>query len=163
MVHLYFWNLIVSILRLDFRSLPICCTNPSLSFIFILFLSEKNKHLQNKQFTFFSHINTIQSLTQSSSCLPSYFLQNCCIMSLTLLDEFRKPFKCVCSPVSMELEKTSVCLDYNDQHFLIHHKEPDVQVKMELAWSREQEKFVLISLVINVSVQEVNKHFSRDY
>ncbi|XP_024136419.1 F-box only protein 15 isoform X1 [Oryzias melastigma] len=90
-------------------------------------------------------------------------VENCCIMSLTLLDEFRKPFKCVCSPVSMELEKTSVCLDYNDQHFLIHHKEPDVQVKMELAWSREQEKFVLISLVINVSVQEVNKHFSRDY
>ncbi|XP_023806167.1 F-box only protein 15 isoform X1 [Oryzias latipes] len=90
-------------------------------------------------------------------------VENCCVMSFTLLDEFRKPFKCVCSPVSMQLEKSSVCLDYSDEHFLIHHKEPGVQVKMQLAWSKEQEKFVLISLVVCVSVHEVNKHFSRDY
>ncbi|KAG7225117.1 hypothetical protein INR49_014573 [Caranx melampygus] len=40
-------------------------------------------------------------------------VENCCIMSLTLLDEFRKPFWCVSSPVAMELEKTPFSYDYD--------------------------------------------------
>ncbi|XP_075906465.1 F-box only protein 15 isoform X2 [Nelusetta ayraudi] len=38
-------------------------------------------------------------------------VQDCCVMSVTLLDEFRKPFWCVSSLVSMRPEKSSVCYD----------------------------------------------------
>ncbi|XP_054479278.1 F-box only protein 15 [Anoplopoma fimbria] len=90
-------------------------------------------------------------------------VKNCCIMSLTLLDEFKKPFWCVSSPVSMELEKTPVSYDYDGEHFLIHCQDSDGQVKMKLVWMEEQKQFVLISLVVYVTVCKVNKHFSTHY
>ncbi|XP_039900466.1 F-box only protein 15 isoform X1 [Simochromis diagramma] len=90
-------------------------------------------------------------------------VENCCIMSLTLLDEFRKPFKCVTSPVSAELERTPVRYDYDGEHYLIHYQDSDIQVKMRLVWMDEQKQFILISLVVYVSVCYVNKYFSRDY
>uniref|UniRef100_A0A8C2ZLU6 F-box domain-containing protein n=1 Tax=Cyclopterus lumpus TaxID=8103 RepID=A0A8C2ZLU6_CYCLU len=89
--------------------------------------------------------------------------QNCCIMSLTLLDEFKKPFWCVGSPVSMELEKTPVSYDYDGEHFSIHHQDSDGQVKMKLVWMEEQKQLALISLVVYVTVCKVNEHFSRNY
>ncbi|KAG8009421.1 F-box only protein 15, partial [Nibea albiflora] len=70
-------------------------------------------------------------------------VQNCCIMSLTLLDEFKRPFWCVSSPVSMTLEKTPVSYDYDGEHFLIHYQDSDGQVKMELVWMKEQKQFFL--------------------
>ncbi|XP_059183071.1 F-box only protein 15 [Centropristis striata] len=90
-------------------------------------------------------------------------VENCCIMSLTLLDEFKKPFWCVSSPVSMELEKTSISYDYDGEHFLIHYQDSDGQMKMKLVWMKDQKQFVLIGLVVYVTVAKVNKHFSRDY
>ncbi|XP_035475630.2 F-box only protein 15 isoform X2 [Scophthalmus maximus] len=88
-------------------------------------------------------------------------VENCCIMSLTLLDEFRKPFWCVSSPVSMQPEETPVSYDYDGEHFLIHYLDSDGQVKVTLVWMKEQ--FVVISLVVYMSVSKVNKHFSTDY
>ncbi|XP_034718202.1 F-box only protein 15 [Etheostoma cragini] len=90
-------------------------------------------------------------------------VENCCIMSLTLLDEFKKPFWCVTSPVSMELEKTPVSYDYDGEHYLIHYKDSDGQMKMKFVWMKEQEQFVLTCLVVYVTVSKVNKHFSREY
>lgn len=84
-------------------------------------------------------------------------------MSLTLLDEFRKPFKCVTSPVSAELKRTPACYDYDGEHYLIHYQDSDIQVKMRLVWMNEQKQFILISLVVYVSVCYVNKYFRRDY
>ncbi|KAM4718708.1 F-box only protein 15 isoform 2-T2 [Anableps anableps] len=89
-------------------------------------------------------------------------VENCCIMSLTLLDEFRKPFRCVTSPVSMELETAAVSYDYDGEHYLIQYKDSDIQVKMQLAKMNAKRQFV-ISLIVYVSVWFVNKHFSRDY
>ncbi|KAF1372949.1 hypothetical protein PFLUV_G00255270 [Perca fluviatilis] len=90
-------------------------------------------------------------------------VENCCIMSLTLLDEFKKPFWCVASPVSMELEKTPVSYDYDGEHFLIHYQDSDGQMKMKFVWMKEQKQFVLTNLVVYVTVSKVNKHFSREY
>lgn len=89
--------------------------------------------------------------------------QNCCIMSLTLLDEFKKPFWCVCSPVSMKLVKMPTSYDYDGEHFLIHYQDSDGQVKMNLVWMKEQMQFLIISLVVYVTTCKVNKRFSRDY
>ncbi|XP_068437975.1 F-box only protein 15 [Clinocottus analis] len=90
-------------------------------------------------------------------------VKNCCIMSLTLLDEFKKPFWCVGSPVFMEPEKTPVSYDYDGEHFSMHYQDSDGQVKMQLVWLEEQKQSVLISLVVYVTVGKVNKHFSTNY
>lgn len=84
-------------------------------------------------------------------------------MSLTLLDEFKKPFWCVSSPVSMTLEKTPVSYDYDGEHFFMHYQDSDGQVNMELVRVKEQKQFYLISLVVCLTVCKVNRHFSRDY
>uniref|UniRef100_A0A3Q2GJB6 F-box domain-containing protein n=1 Tax=Cyprinodon variegatus TaxID=28743 RepID=A0A3Q2GJB6_CYPVA len=88
--------------------------------------------------------------------------QNCCIMSLTLLDEFRQPFSCVASPVSVELEKAAVSYDYDGEHYLIRYESSDIQVKMQLVKTKKKKQLV-ISLIVYVSVCFVNKHFRRDY
>ncbi|XP_061569498.1 F-box only protein 15 isoform X2 [Cololabis saira] len=90
-------------------------------------------------------------------------VENCCIMSLTLLDEFRKPFRCATSPVSMELDDTSVCYDYDGDQYMIHYQDSGIQVKMQLVQLKDQKQVILISLVVFLSVGDVNKHFSRDY
>ncbi|XP_070709498.1 F-box only protein 15 [Pempheris klunzingeri] len=90
-------------------------------------------------------------------------VENCCIMNLTLLEEYKKPFWCVSSPVSMELETTSVSYDYDGEHFLVHYQDSDGQVKMKLVLMKEQKRFFLLSLVVYVTVCKVNQHFSRDY
>ncbi|XP_067434615.1 F-box only protein 15 [Thunnus thynnus] len=90
-------------------------------------------------------------------------VENCCIMSLTLLDESKKPFWCVSSPVSMKPVKMLTSYDYDGEHFLIHYQDSEGQVKMDFVWMKEQMQFFLISLVVYVTTCKVNKHFSRDY
>lgn len=84
-------------------------------------------------------------------------------MNVTLLDEFSKPFWCVSSPVSMQPEKASVCYDRDGEHFLVHYRDSEGQVKMELVWIEEQKQVFLISLVVSVTVDKVNEHFNREY
>ncbi|XP_060920723.1 F-box only protein 15 [Labrus mixtus] len=90
-------------------------------------------------------------------------VENCCIMNLTLLDEFKKPFWCVSSSVSMQPQKMPVSYDYNGEHFLIHYQDSDGQVKMTLVWMEEDKRMLLINLVVCVTVFKVNKYFSQDY
>uniref|UniRef100_A0A672JIN3 Uncharacterized protein n=1 Tax=Salarias fasciatus TaxID=181472 RepID=A0A672JIN3_SALFA len=90
-------------------------------------------------------------------------LQSCCIMSVTLLDEFRRTFKCICSPVLMEPQETHVSYDYDGEHYQIHYQDSDTQVKIQLVWTKEQQQFTLISLIVAVSVCRVNEHFHRAY
>ncbi|XP_029385518.1 F-box only protein 15 [Echeneis naucrates] len=110
------------------------------------------------------HIPLSGSITLPWRCeVMQGTVENCCIMSLTLLDEFKKPFWCVSSPVSLELEKTSLSYDYDGEHFLIHYLDSDGQVKLKIGWIKEQQQSFVISLVIYVSVSKVNKHFGRHY
>uniref|UniRef100_A0A665UAI8 F-box domain-containing protein n=1 Tax=Echeneis naucrates TaxID=173247 RepID=A0A665UAI8_ECHNA len=88
---------------------------------------------------------------------------NCCIMTLTLLDEFHKPFWCVSSPICITMAKMSLSFDYSGEHFLMNYQNPEGQVKMKLVWLKEQKQFFLISLTVYVSLSKVNQHFSRDY
>ncbi|KAG7218720.1 hypothetical protein INR49_019756 [Caranx melampygus] len=90
-------------------------------------------------------------------------VENCCIMTLTLLDEFQKPFWCISSPICIAMTKTSLSFDYSGEHFLMTYVNPDGEVKMKLVWLKEQKQFFLISLTVYVSVAKVNQHFSREY
>ncbi|XP_047205108.1 F-box only protein 15 isoform X2 [Girardinichthys multiradiatus] len=74
------------------------------------------------------HIQLSGSITMPWRCEAlEGAVENCCIMSLTLLDEFRQPFICISSPVSVELEKVDVSYDYDGEHYLIHYKDSDIQ------------------------------------
>ncbi|XP_038563964.1 F-box only protein 15-like isoform X4 [Micropterus salmoides] len=90
-------------------------------------------------------------------------VENCCILSLTLLDEFRKPFWCLSSPIWVRMAKHTLSFDYDGEPFLMDHQDSDGKVKMRLVWLKEQKQFFLISLSVYVSIFKVNKHFSRDY
>ncbi|XP_038144993.1 F-box only protein 15 [Cyprinodon tularosa] len=112
---------------------------------------------------FSQHIQLSGNLTLPWRCEAlEGTVENCCIMSLTLLDEFRQPFSCVASPVSVELEKAAVSYDYDGEHYLIRYESSDIQVKMQLVKTKKKKQLV-ISLIVYVSVCFVNKHFRRDY
>ncbi|XP_030004191.1 F-box only protein 15-like [Sphaeramia orbicularis] len=90
-------------------------------------------------------------------------VENCCVMSLTLLDEFQTPFWCVSAPVSTTVAKKCLSFDYSGKHFLIEYRDEDGHVKMMLVWLEEERQFFLISFTIYLSVNKVNKHFSTNY
>uniref|UniRef100_A0A673AR09 F-box domain-containing protein n=1 Tax=Sphaeramia orbicularis TaxID=375764 RepID=A0A673AR09_9TELE len=105
----------------------------------------------------------LMMMLTNSFHLLNHNYKNCCIMSLTLLDEFEKPFWCVSSPVSMKIEKSDVSYDYDSEQFLIHYKDTDGQVKMDVVHMKEQRQFVLINLDVYVATCKVNNHFGRNY
>ncbi|XP_008296165.1 F-box only protein 15-like [Stegastes partitus] len=90
-------------------------------------------------------------------------VENCCVMTLTLLDEFQKPFWCVSSPIHIRMVKKSPSSDYSGDHFLMEYHDSDGQVKMVLVWLKEQNQFFLIGLTLFVAIFKVNQHFSRNY
>ncbi|XP_034015559.1 F-box only protein 15 [Thalassophryne amazonica] len=90
-------------------------------------------------------------------------VENCCIISGTLLDEFHNPFWCFTAPVSMKLMEKPVSYDYDGDHFLIHYQDSHGQVKMAIVWLKEQKQFYLVSLVVYLSIHKVNVHFGRNY
>uniref|UniRef100_A0A3B5AMX8 F-box domain-containing protein n=1 Tax=Stegastes partitus TaxID=144197 RepID=A0A3B5AMX8_9TELE len=98
-----------------------------------------------------------------SSADGCFSLQNCCVMTLTLLDEFQKPFWCVSSPIHIRMVKKSPSSDYSGDHFLMEYHDSDGQVKMVLVWLKEQNQFFLIGLTLFVAIFKVNQHFSRNY
>lgn len=82
-------------------------------------------------------------------------------MRLTLLDEFRKPFWCVSSPISTVPGQTPERYDYAGDPFFAPYEDSGGKVEMQLAWMENQ--FSLVSLVVFVPVGKVNRHFDWDY
>ncbi|CAJ1054640.1 F-box only protein 15-like isoform X1 [Xyrichtys novacula] len=90
-------------------------------------------------------------------------VENCCIITLTLLDEFQKPFWCVSSPICMKMATKMLSLDYSGDYFLMEYRDQGGRVKMMLLWLEEQKQFFLIDLKVYIPVSKVNNHFSTDY
>ncbi|KAJ8277704.1 hypothetical protein GJAV_G00078800 [Gymnothorax javanicus] len=91
-------------------------------------------------------------------------VQNCCMMTLTVLDEAQNPFWCVCTPITMQMSKLEPSsYDYEGEHFHMRHQDSDGRIRMELVWLAEQEQFFLTHLVIYIATAKVNKHFGRQY
>ncbi|XP_064189202.1 F-box only protein 15 isoform X1 [Anguilla rostrata] len=91
-------------------------------------------------------------------------VQNCCMMTLTVLDEAQNPFWCVSTPVTMMLSKQeSSSYDYEGERFFMKHQDSEGKIRIELVWLAEQEQFFLTNLVIYIATAKVNKHFGRQY
>ncbi|XP_061661887.1 F-box only protein 15 isoform X2 [Syngnathoides biaculeatus] len=86
-----------------------------------------------------------------------------CIMTLTLLDEFIKPFWCVSSPVAMMHLEMPCSLFYSAEQFLIQYRDSEGQVLMKFVWAEQQKQFFLINLVVYVTICKVNKYFRKEY
>lgn len=52
---------------------------------------------------------------------------------------------------------------YSGDHFLMEHQHADGEVRMKLVWLTEQKQFLVHSLVVCVTVDKVNQHFSTQY
>ncbi|XP_076014488.1 F-box only protein 15 [Genypterus blacodes] len=108
------------------------------------------------------HVRLSGNITLPWSCEAMQgSVENCCIMSATLLDGFKKPLWCVSAGVSMAQAHETVCYDYDGEHFLIHYQDPGGQVKMKLVQMKDE--CVLVSLVVYMSVNNINQYFSTDY
>uniref|UniRef100_A0A3P8V270 F-box only protein 15-like n=1 Tax=Cynoglossus semilaevis TaxID=244447 RepID=A0A3P8V270_CYNSE len=88
---------------------------------------------------------------------------NCCVMTMTLMDEFQKPFWCVSSPVSIRMVEEQQSSHYSGEHFMMDYSDSDGKVKMELEWLKEEKQFFLIGLTIHISLLKIKQHFGRSY
>ncbi|XP_061522781.1 F-box only protein 15 isoform X1 [Phycodurus eques] len=86
-----------------------------------------------------------------------------CIMTLTLLDEFNKPFWCVSTPVVMKHLEMPCSLFYSAEHFLMHYRDSEGQVLMKFVRMEQQKQFFLINLAVYVTTCKVNKYFRKQY
>ncbi|XP_034433649.1 F-box only protein 15-like isoform X1 [Hippoglossus hippoglossus] len=77
-------------------------------------------------------------------------VENCCIMTLTVLNRFLTPVWCVSTPIFIRMAKKPLSAVYCGEHFLMHHNGPGGKVKMKLVWVKEQKQFFLISLIIYI-------------
>ncbi len=84
-------------------------------------------------------------------------------MTLTLLDEFQKPFWCISSPILIKRAIKTLRFDYDGEYFLMVHQTSEGRVTMELVWLKEQKQFFLVSLTVSVAVYRVNERFGREY
>uniref|UniRef100_A0A672FAM2 F-box domain-containing protein n=1 Tax=Salarias fasciatus TaxID=181472 RepID=A0A672FAM2_SALFA len=98
----------------------------------------------------------------SCPCNWIHVFENCCFMTLTLLDGFQEPFWCESAPVCIQqvLDEQS---DYVGDHFLMDHRSAHGQLRMKLVWLKDQRQFFLIGLDVYISVLKVNKHFGTTY
>ncbi|KAJ0059503.1 hypothetical protein NL108_001839, partial [Boleophthalmus pectinirostris] len=91
-------------------------------------------------------------------------VQNCCIMTVTLLDEFKIPLWYVSSAVSLEVDQSAhTDCNYEGNRFLIHFKDEVGQVKMHFVHDVEQETYTITGLVIYITISKINSHFGTNY
>lgn len=92
------------------------------------------------------------------------FIERCSVVDVTLLDEHRKPFWCVSSPVCMR----SAAYPSDGPNFLGHtycvdYMDTEGGVHAELVWIEETEEYFLISLALYLSVAKINHWFGTKY
>ncbi|XP_036060216.1 F-box only protein 15 isoform X3 [Onychomys torridus] len=92
------------------------------------------------------------------------FIESCSVVDVTLLDEHRKPFWCVSSPVCMR----SAACPSDGPNFLGHtyyvdYMDAEGGVHAELVWIEETEEYFLVSLALYLSVAKINHWFGTKY
>uniref|UniRef100_A0A3B3ZPR7 F-box domain-containing protein n=1 Tax=Periophthalmus magnuspinnatus TaxID=409849 RepID=A0A3B3ZPR7_9GOBI len=89
---------------------------------------------------------------------------NCCIMTLTLLDEFKIPLWYVSSAVCLEPDHSGhVDYNYEGDCFLIQFKDEVGRVKMHFVHDVQQETYTVTGLVIYITTSKINSHFGTNY
>ncbi|XP_076768457.1 F-box only protein 15 isoform X2 [Arvicanthis niloticus] len=92
------------------------------------------------------------------------FIESCSVVDVTLLDEHKKPFWCVSSPVCMK----SAAYSSDGPNFLGHtyyvdYMDTEGGLHAELVWIEETEEYFIVSLAIYLSVAKINHWFGTKY
>ncbi|KAK3541629.1 hypothetical protein QTP86_033059 [Hemibagrus guttatus] len=91
-------------------------------------------------------------------------VENCCMLTLTILAEAQTPFWCVSAPVAMTKSKhKEVSYACKGESFLMEYQDSDGKLEIELEWTEEQKQFVIVNLILFLSISKVNRYFRRDY
>uniref|UniRef100_A0A8C6U9C0 F-box protein 15 n=1 Tax=Neogobius melanostomus TaxID=47308 RepID=A0A8C6U9C0_9GOBI len=91
-------------------------------------------------------------------------VQDCCFMTLTLLDEFNLPVWCVSSAVCLKADESGYTdYNYEGDYFLIHYTDEDGQVKINLVHDGEQQIHTVVGLVVYIATSKINSHFGTNY
>ncbi|XP_051019839.1 F-box only protein 15 [Acomys russatus] len=92
------------------------------------------------------------------------FIESCSVVDVTLLDEHRKPFWCVSSPVCM---RPAACPsdgpNFLGRTYYMDYMDTEGGVHAELVWIEETEEYFIISLVLYLSVAKINHWFGTTY
>ncbi|XP_027791164.2 F-box only protein 15 isoform X1 [Marmota flaviventris] len=92
------------------------------------------------------------------------FIKSCSIVDITLLDEHRKPFWCLSSPVCM---RSAACPsdgpNFLGQTYYVDYMDTEGRVHAELMWIEETEEYFIVSLVLYLSVAKINHWFGTEY
>ncbi|XP_075824239.1 F-box only protein 15 isoform X2 [Microtus pennsylvanicus] len=92
------------------------------------------------------------------------FIENCSFMDLTVLEEYRKPFWCVTSPVHLRsVPHPSDGPHFQGHTYYVDYMDPEGGVHAELLWIEETEEYFLVSLVLYLSVAKINHWFGTAY
>ncbi|XP_028624766.1 F-box only protein 15 [Grammomys surdaster] len=92
------------------------------------------------------------------------FIESCSVVDVTLLDEHKKPFWCVSSPVCMR----SAAYPSDGPNFLGHtyyidYMDTEGGLHAELVWIEETEEYFIVSLALYLSVAKINHWFGTKY
>ncbi|XP_036453678.1 LOW QUALITY PROTEIN: F-box only protein 15 [Colossoma macropomum] len=81
-------------------------------------------------------------------------IKNCCMMTVTVLDESQRPLWCLSSAGSLLLST------YNNEEFvLLLHDDAKGRVRMSFAWMQDMQQYFLIGLHVRISITKLNKRF----
>nr|XP_020037893.1 F-box only protein 15 isoform X1 [Castor canadensis] len=92
------------------------------------------------------------------------FIESCSVVDVTLLDEHRKPFWCLSSPVCM---RPAACPsdgpNFLGHTYYVDYMDAEGRVHAELVWIEETEEYFIVSLVLYLSVAKINHWFGTKY
>lgn len=81
--------------------------------------------------------------------------QDCCMMTVSVLDAAQRPVWCISSSVSLVLGRSNVvCETYDGEQFVLWYNGPDGKLKMTLVWMQDLEMYFLINLHIWIRVEK---------
>ncbi|XP_026790487.3 F-box only protein 15 [Pangasianodon hypophthalmus] len=88
-------------------------------------------------------------------------IKNCCVMTVSVLDEAQRPVWCISSSAALILNHSHVCESYDGEQFALRYDDSDGRLRMTLVWMQDLQLYFLISLHIWIRVEKVNARFHK--
>lgn len=90
--------------------------------------------------------------------------QNCCMMTVSVLDEVQKPVWCISSPAGLSLPFSHETLkECNKDQLVLRYNDNDGKVQLTLMWMQDLQLYFLDGLHIWIRLAKVNAHYRRTH
>ncbi|XP_062868743.1 F-box only protein 15-like isoform X1 [Trichomycterus rosablanca] len=89
-------------------------------------------------------------------------IKNCCMMTVSVLDEAQRPVWCISSPAGLVLPFSHVTSESHDEEqFVLRYDDDDGKVRVKLMWMQDLQLYFLDGLHIWIRLTRVNAHYRR--